>query len=1163
MTCKKPRRILGILLQTGISVCLIGSSKGWEKDLETIISIHNERRDVPEEPTAVIVGTTGAGKSTLLNTFVGEPLTATLNKGKMDIVKTGTNSGQELTFPIGNTLASATSFPRLFPANTEERRKYNYNGHLICDCPGFFDNRSALTDLHNVYLLNPLLTNPKGVKIIFVAPTTFLTERGDMSTKALDHIRKVIGHNVNDSISLVLTKFDPDSFNVDEENDGRQDVLDIFDEDIKEKGPLKGLYLPPERIGLGYKIKKGEVNRADVLRNVDAAIENAPLLKLKANKVEISYEARDLVQTTARGFLASLAPWLKAQTKAAIDAKVSNLDEATLSSLIELAASGDFVSLIHYLSDGDRVRVPCLNDLCNLKMTLQKIDVKSVTTEEGMWIKNLKAFEALEFFLKDFNDNSSFSFRTSWAQDVASSSNKLSELITTRLDNKLQSLATELKAYIDQAAQSANIEILSKWKARNTQPLAAFLYGKQRSTDVQEILNLLSTEPLSDALKESIVALQKDLDQWGSIASPWKKDLASRSWSGWFEQIAEGAEKVLRSASTSISSTFVSWLKAQTKAVVDRKLKEIEEDTSLSSLLKLASSGNFMALIDHLSSTNKTLHPRLEDLQTLQTLLSQLHPTSISKQEWSRQLDALETSASFGNNFSGSFTFTQDWSQDIVKSTTSIPNLIRERLKNRLSRLAENMNDYIQTLLKSGVSVVFDAWANNEHLPLSEFLGARQRSLDPYQLLDVLNKTSLSQSCARSLSSLKNEVQHWGSVFTHWKQSLISQPWADDFERVAINFKSQWDQIISPATIVKESNATGYYRGIIKISDVLTQLDNDPQKTIYVMGWYGVIWDQDVILPGRNLVVISPVLHNKIGTINVNLSGLDGIKHSQLTASHGTNATHKMNATFGANGLAGNSGGHSGNFLGAFLKTTSSNELDQFNLVLDGGRGSNGQNGGNGGAGQSEKRISEEKYFLRKYVRGIDAKYYPNAGEYKSKIEWESETKSNGHAVARGLTFGLVRVPLAHLTLYGNEPTRSAGGGFGGAGGQGGNRGTGDLTIADQQLFFQGKTGSHGNSGKGGNNGPSVETWDMKCYVFMPSGVPIVGTVKEPQYEQFEHWTRSYDAIKNPDPGNQATVFPPLSTLNTDHILEWYKMNQPKYSLNFFPTFPETLRVKK
>lgn len=222
-------------------------------------------------------------------------------------------------------------------------------------------------------------------------------------------------------------------------------------------------------------------------------------------------------------------------------------------------------------------------------------------------------------------------------------------------------------------------------------------------------------------------------------------------------------------------------------------------------------------------------------------------------------------------------------------------------------------------------------------------------------------------------------------------------------------------------------------------------------EEIAIYGVYSIKIDNEVKLPGKNLVMIAPEI-SVINNQKITLDGKNGEKPPEVF--QGTSA----------DGSAGDAGESSGSFFGY---CSSMNSIDYGKLVIsaNGGRGGDGQDGSKGKSGdKGEPAQLTHLENAKMYAKG-DAISYNNVGDTEN-WEWKVEIRCSQH---------------------GGEGKIGKNGGTGGEGGKGGLAGT----ITDVQENKKGinilhkisEIGENGNNGKPGEGGDGGEHGNDLCQV--------------------------------------------------------------------------------
>lgn len=160
-----------------------------EKIQETDLILDKVLKKAPEYTRVIFLGKTGAAKSTISNAIIGKKLRiAQLSKDSMPHLE-----AEDTPFSIGDNYRSTTSVPNIY---VDEKHKF-----LICDAPGFEDNRGIKQDIVNSFAIDKLFQEPCNIKILLV------------SSEAEFSVRNGRGKAICDNLTL-LTQMIPDLNNL-------------------------------------------------------------------------------------------------------------------------------------------------------------------------------------------------------------------------------------------------------------------------------------------------------------------------------------------------------------------------------------------------------------------------------------------------------------------------------------------------------------------------------------------------------------------------------------------------------------------------------------------------------------------------------------------------------------------------------------------------------------------------------------------------------------------------------------------------------------------------------------------------------------------------------------------------------------------------------------
>lgn len=181
-----------------------------EKNVKDEFQKLQSKGNLENIPVVVLVGPTGSGKTTLYHALTGKPLKG--RRANSERILEAVNPDEN--FKIGITGLSETSNPGII---FDEK-----NGLIICDCPGFFDNRSEIQDICNSFAIYQVLSQSQNVKILMLTSKSDINATRSISLRqSCEMIEKMIPkrEELQPSVGLVITRFDPEDLIPDNEGD--------------------------------------------------------------------------------------------------------------------------------------------------------------------------------------------------------------------------------------------------------------------------------------------------------------------------------------------------------------------------------------------------------------------------------------------------------------------------------------------------------------------------------------------------------------------------------------------------------------------------------------------------------------------------------------------------------------------------------------------------------------------------------------------------------------------------------------------------------------------------------------------------------------------------------------------------------------------------------
>lgn len=155
----------------------------------------------------IILGSSGVSKSTIANIIIGQILKIKENEfGNIFL------DANDAPFHMGEEMISDTTIPNIY---VDHSRKL-----LICDAPGFDDNRGVLQDIINAFAINLLFTDPCKIKILFVFSANEASIQSGRGIKVAQNIKRITQIIPNEdelkkSLGVVITRGDgrsPDKY---------------------------------------------------------------------------------------------------------------------------------------------------------------------------------------------------------------------------------------------------------------------------------------------------------------------------------------------------------------------------------------------------------------------------------------------------------------------------------------------------------------------------------------------------------------------------------------------------------------------------------------------------------------------------------------------------------------------------------------------------------------------------------------------------------------------------------------------------------------------------------------------------------------------------------------------------------------------------------------
>lgn len=177
---------------------IIKDIKQLDAELEILWSQNNLTKT-----RILLLGPTGCGKTTLMHLLSGCKMVAEIVKPNIKKVLCCKGGCKASKLKIGHRAVAETRIPSII-----EEDEY-----LLCDCPGFLDNRSLSQRILNSYSIKKLLTPPCNVKILlFLNQYHFLQDRIISAVNLLDEAEHFFEdyYQFEECVGLVVTKVEQD-----------------------------------------------------------------------------------------------------------------------------------------------------------------------------------------------------------------------------------------------------------------------------------------------------------------------------------------------------------------------------------------------------------------------------------------------------------------------------------------------------------------------------------------------------------------------------------------------------------------------------------------------------------------------------------------------------------------------------------------------------------------------------------------------------------------------------------------------------------------------------------------------------------------------------------------------------------------------------------------
>lgn len=259
---------------------------------------------------------------------------------------------------------------------------------------------------------------------------------------------------------------------------------------------------------------------------------------------------------------------------------------------------------------------------------------------------------------------------------------------------------------------------------------------------------------------------------------------------------------------------------------------------------------------------------------------------------------------------------------------------------------------------------------------------------------------------------------------------------------------------------IQISNEILIIKGMILSTSELNKIakDNSNFKTINIVSYDTLYFDEDLIYPEKNLIIVSPYWQIN-ENILISLKGKDGESDmndiEEISMETNKDIMNKDKELSGMDGKPGNPGNNGGNFLGYRKYSININKLT---IDVSGGMGGFGQNGGNGlnglnGMDACLLRVKKRDPSICKTIKN-----YPKVDSSNMDKKW--------YEIREMLTYNDQYID--EYELIGEEGGKGGDTGAGGIGGFGGYRGKIILKEFKEKPILIEKNGANGKDGEPG-----------------------------------------------------------------------------------------------